>query len=126
MNLEPWSLIPDGDYIINGDAEVKLLMLKFGVPDLFDSIKSTDKAQQMFVAFDNHPTHWIIFYLWKNQPEYSPNHGVHKLAKGASANGLLFQALPKSAMTQADFAKHVQKEQDYKNSPVRFSQLPIF
>jgi len=94
-SLDVWNLDPEGSYFMEKDDVVSDLMRQLRVPKLFASVPK-DEPLQALVAFDNHPTHWIILRLWQNAQEYSPNHGIHKYVKNAEANGLLFEAVPKS------------------------------
>ena len=129
MNPESFDIYnpdPLSPYSITGDATVKKLMLLLGVPDIFKEAETITRPFRIFMPFDNHPTHWITINLWKNMPEYSPNHGIHRMVKDASANGLLFEALPKAEMTREEFEKYTEDERDYRNSRIRFSQFPIF
>lgn len=124
MKFDPWNLDPKALYSISNDTEVKLIMLQLGVPDLFDGVPIPPKPERRFVAFDNHPTHWIIISRWTGVSEYSPNHKVHSLAQNAEANGLLFVAEPKSETNKKAFLKSLQGETEYLNASVPLSQLP--
>lgn len=125
MTLDPWKLSSEGTYEIHGDAEVKLLMLKLGVPELFQGARGRPGPTIALTAFDNHPTHWIAFFLWAGLPEYSPNHGIHKVVGNASANGLLFTAQPKASTTKSDYLKRLRKHLADEKGVVPLSQFPF-
>lgn len=99
MNV--WKLNPNEVYQLEGDDTVRGLLKQLRIPNLFAGASEFD-AMQAFVAFDNHPTHWIIIHFWQGVPDYSPNHSIHKLVGHASPNGLLFNAEPKSSTSRAE------------------------
>ena len=107
MKIDPWALDSSSEFIIENDADVKLIMLQLGVPDLFADAAQSAGPSHLFVAFDNHPTHWLIVSLYMGVPDYSPNHNIHKLVGNASPNGLLFSAFAKEGMARAQFLKKV-------------------
>lgn len=123
MKLDPWALDAESEYLIENDSEVKLVMLKLGVPDIFADAAKASAPNHLIVAFDNHPTHWIIFSSYQGIPEYSPNHGIHKFADNASANGLLFSAISKKGMGRGRFIKKLSELAEGDKVPP-LSQLP--
>lgn len=123
MKLDPWSLDSNAEFFIENDPDVKLIMLQLGVADLFANAAQDAKPAHIFVAFDNHPTHWLILSLYKGIPDYSPNHSIHKLVRKASPNGLLFTAYSKQAMGKAQFLKKLRELSDGDSLPP-LSQLP--
>jgi len=98
MNV--WNLNPEDSYILQGDDVVRDLMKQLRIPNLFGQASEFD-AMHAFVAFDNHPTHWIVLHLWQKLADYSPNHVVQKLVHNPDPNGLLFEAVPKSTTTRS-------------------------
>lgn len=123
MKLDPWALDPNAEFFIENDPDVKLIMLQLGIADLFPKVSHDDKPAHIFVAFDNHPTHWLTLSLYKGIPDYSPNHSIHKLVRKASPNGLLFTAYSKEAMGKAPFLRKLRELSDNESSPP-LSQLP--
>ncbi|MBI5425747.1 MAG: hypothetical protein HZA32_16855 [Opitutae bacterium] len=123
MNV--WKLNPSDLYIFDGDDVVRGLMRQLGVTNLFARAKEFD-ALHAFVAFDNHPTHWIILHLWQGVPAYSPNHAVHQLVRHADPNGLLFEAAPKSSTSRAAMEERLISEalKMGAKTPFVFQQLP--
>lgn len=124
MKLNPWRLDPEAEYIIENDPEVKALMFQLGVPDLFAEANTAASPCHMFVAFDNHPTHWVVFSLYKGIPDYSPNHGIHKLVGNAAPNGLLFTAHSRSGMSGSQFLNKLRKLASDDSAPP-LSQFPV-
>lgn len=86
-------------YVLQGDDLVRDLMRQLRVPNLFARAAEYD-AMHAFVAFDNHPSHWIVLHLFQGGSSYSPNHVVHKFVADADPNGLLFEAIPKSSCSR--------------------------
>jgi hypothetical protein len=87
MSINPWKLDPKLPYHLSEDAEVDDIMAQLGVADLFDEVEDEEDVQA-FVAFDNHPTHWMVFSIWKGP--------------GApSGSSLLFEAIPKTTKRAA-------------------------
>lgn len=123
--IDVWALQSEKVYLFDNDPFVKCLLKQLGVPNLFAAATEFD-AMKAIVAFDNHPTHWIIIRLWKGAPEYSPNHSIHRLAKNPSANGLLFEAIPKTSESRAEMEIKLSKEcsEMAADSPFQFQQLP--
>ncbi|HVR37380.1 MAG TPA: hypothetical protein VMS21_16215 [Methylomirabilota bacterium] len=120
MNV--WELDKESIYILEGDQVVRDLLEQLRVPDLFAGV-GTDQ-HHVLVAFDNHPTHWIIFNHWQGLPDYSPNHAVHRLMRGADPNGLLFTAFPKSSTSQTQVERKL--KEFGADSEFQFSQfLPV-
>lgn len=123
MNIDPWSLETNAQFFIENDADVKLIMLQLGVPDLFAKAVQGEKPSHIFAAFDNHPTHWLLISLYSGIPDYSPNHTVHKLIRKASPNGLLFIASPKTTTNKEHFLKQLSELREGETLPP-LSQLP--
>src|SRR5688500_14824879 len=124
MNV--WKLNPDDVYILEGDDTVRGLLRQLRVPNLFAGATDFD-AMHAFVAFANHPTHWIIVHLWQGVPNYSPNHSIHKLVGNAIPNGLLFKAEPKSSTSRTEMEEKLISEA-LKMGAKRvfaFQQLPL-
>lgn len=124
--FDVWSLHPTHVYSLQGDDLVRHLMRQLRVPDLFASVASRGPLHA-FVAFDNHPTHWIVLHLWQGAPEYSPNHLINKLVKNPDPNGLLFEATPKATTDQLTMTNKLADEA--REMGVRdafsFQQLPL-
>lgn len=123
MKINPWALDAESEYLIENDADVKLLMLQLGVPDLFADAAKAGAPNHLLVAFDNHPTHWILLSSYQGVPEYSPNHGINKLVGNASPNGLLFSAFSKKGMRKDKFLRKLSELADGDKAPP-LSQLP--
>lgn len=123
MNV--WTLDSSKDYILENDEIVGDLMRQLRVPHLFDQMAEFDEIAAM-VAFDNHPTHWIILRLWKGAPAYSPNHGISRFVESADPNGLLFQAVPKSTESREQMETRLTSESLKMGSKdvFTFQQLP--
>ena len=85
-NLDVWKLDPAKPYFLQGDALVTGVILQLRVPNLFAPAIEHDQAHAL-VAFDNHPTHWVILHLWKGQGT-------------SDGDGLLFEAHPKSDLSR--------------------------
>lgn len=66
------------------------------------------------VVFEDHPTHWIRFQLWKGH-------------KDPSGNGLLFQADPKSSTSREKMDQTLKKiAAEMEVDHISYSQLPMF
>lgn len=124
MKLNPWALDAESEYLIENDADVKLLMLQLGVPDLFADATKAGAPNHLLVAFDNHPTHWIRLSSYQGIPEYSPNHGINKLVGNASPNGLLFSAFSKKGMGKDKFLRELSELVAGSEIPF-LSQFPV-
>jgi hypothetical protein len=110
-DFDVWKLDPAVDYeLIDEPAEKALKQL--GLPNLFAQEKEHDVARFM-IAFDNHPTHWLVFNFFKG-------------GKSASENGLAFSADPKLAVTREDMLLKLTKDAKEMGAktPVVFSQIP--
>jgi hypothetical protein len=112
LRVDVWRLDPSASYMLEGDSTVTALMRQLGVPNLFAAMIEHDEAKS-FVAFDNHPTHWIILRIWKGHSK-------------KSGNGLLFEAVPKVATSEPAMLSRLKSEAAEMESsgPVTFSQLP--
>jgi hypothetical protein len=66
------------------------------------------------VAFDNHPSHWLQFDLFKGR-------------NNPGENGLAFAAYPKAAVTRAEMTKKLREQgkQMEASGPIPFSQIPM-
>lgn len=106
-----WKLDASANYqLIDEPAEKALKQL--GLPNLFAHQKEHDVARFM-VAFDNHPTHWLVFNFFKG-------------GKTAAENGLAFSAIPKLSVTQEDMLLKLTIEGKKMNAavPIQFAQIP--
>ncbi len=65
------------------------------------------------VAFDNHPTHWLVFNFYKG-------------GKTAAENGLGFSAYSKVSVTRDDMLLKltIEKKKMGAKGPTAFSQIP--
>jgi hypothetical protein len=123
MNV--WKLSPNESYILQGDDVVLDLMKQLRVPNLFARATEYD-AMHAFVAFDNHPTHWIVLHLWQGAADYSPNHSIHQFVRAPDANGLLFEAVPKASLTRETMEDRLVSEALRMGAkiPFAFQKLP--
>jgi hypothetical protein len=123
--MNAWKLHPDHVYVLEGDETVRGLLKQLRVPNLFAGVSEFD-ALHAFVAFDNHPTHWIVVHLWQGVPDYSPNHSLNKLVKNPGPNGLLFEAEPKNLTSRAKMEEKMISEALKMGAkmPFVFQQLP--
>lgn len=106
-----WKLDPNATYNLV-DKPVELALRQIGMPNLFAQSAEHDIARFM-VAFDNHPTHWLIFNFFKG-------------GKNTEENGLAFLAYPKNSMSRDDVLLRLTVEAKKMESkhPIAFSQLP--
>jgi len=111
-NLDVWKLDPSKPYVLQGDALVSGLMTQLRVPNLFAQAVEHDQVHTL-VAFDNHPTHWVVLHLWKGHGE-------------PGGNGLLFEAQPKCDLPRAQMLRKLRDQagEMEANSEVKFSQIP--
>ena len=111
-DLDAWSLDPEKSYFIIEDPVVQKLLNQPGLPNLFAQAAEHDIAR-FCVAFDNHPTHWLVidYYKGGDRPEM---------------NGLGFRGYPKTEYSRKEMLAELQKEAaDMKaDCPTRFSQIP--
>lgn len=109
-NLDAWHLDKNEAYSITGDDVVQKLLNQLGIPNLFAAAQEHDKVRA-FVPFDNHPTHWLVFHLFK----------------GTKDDGLLFEAHPKSSTTREEMLTNLSSaETDMEpGQELVFSQLPV-
>lgn len=111
--INVWDLHANKDYMLEGDELVSDLARQLGVPNLFPQASEHDHAH-FIVAFEDHPTHWILIHLWKGH-------------KDPSGNGLFFQADPKSSTSREQMdqtLKRIAAEMEVEHIP--YSQLPMF
>lgn len=111
-NLKVWNLNSADPYVLTEDHVIQGLLDQLGVPNLFAQGAEHDKVQ-MIVAFDNHPTHWLIFSFYK---------GVQR----EGGNGLLFQAQPKETVSREEVLAELKARTTKAGSEreVKFSQIP--
>jgi hypothetical protein len=106
-----WKLNPTADYeLIDEPAEKALKQL--GIPNLFAHEKEHDIVRLM-VAFDNHPTHWLMFNFFKGSDT-------------PAGDGLAFSATPKLSVSREEMLLRLTiegKKMDAKG-PFKFSQIP--
>ncbi|HVT73805.1 MAG TPA: hypothetical protein VHD61_11760 [Lacunisphaera sp.] len=106
-----WKLDPEVDYTIT-DAPVEKALKDLGIPNLFAQEKEHD-AVRITVAFDNHPTHWLVFNFFKgsNMPD---------------GDGLSMYGYSKSHVSRREMEQNLKKlgEEMQSASPIRFSQIP--
>lgn len=112
-DLDVWSLNPKDLFTITDDNVVKALLSQLGLPNLYAQASEHDEAR-FLIAFDNHPTHWIVVDLFKgsNRPD---------------GDGLSFRAYPKASTTRDEVRRRMQRELKEMESkePFEFSQIPI-
>ena len=123
MIINPWNLNSEAYYTLDGDVDVKLILIQLGIADLIKMLNET-KEEHVFIAFGNHPTHWITVHQWKGLPEYSPNHGLRKISPNASANGLLLTASSKAKMSRGQFFAELKGESKNDSPPIVLHDLP--
>lgn len=123
--IDVWHLNPELVYMFDQDRVVGGLMKQLNVPNLF-ARASEFNAMKALVAFDNHPTHWIILRLWQGVPAYSPNHSIHKFVRNPEPNGSLFEAVPKATTSRTKMEIKLTEECRAMEaaSPFAFQQLP--
>ncbi|BET67218.1 hypothetical protein ASA1KI_21360 [Opitutales bacterium ASA1] len=123
MNV--WKLFPEETYVLQGDDVVRDLMKQLRVPNLF-ARASEYEGMHAFVAFENHPTHWIVLHLWQGAANYSPNHSIHQFVEAPEANGLLFEAVPKASVTRKTMEDRLVSEALRMGAkiPFSFQRLP--
>lgn len=111
-DVNAWNLDPAASYVLTNDDVVQKLMNQLGVPNLFAGLAEHDQVHS-FVAFENHPTHWLTLHLWKGSDR-------------KDGNGLLFSATPKSSKSRAEVLAKLEAEAKEMGAPtpVSFSQLP--
>jgi hypothetical protein len=110
-NFNVWQLDANDFYeLVDGPAEKALKQL--GVPNLFAREKEHDEVRLM-IAFDNHPTHWLVFNFFKGSSK-------------ADGDGLQFSALPKNAINRDEmlFRLTIEAKKMEAKGPISFSQLP--
>ena len=106
-----WNLDSEKSYYLVDDKIVAEIMEQLGVSKCFAHTSEHDKIHS-FMAFEDHPTHWITLHLWKGLQD-------------VSANGLAFEAQPKSTLSRSQMLKKIKAEAlDIKGNEAVFSQLP--
>jgi hypothetical protein len=94
------------------DEPVEKALHDLGIPNLFAHAAEHDVVR-FLVAFDNHPTHWLVFNLFKG-------------GKTASENGLALSAYPKVSTTREDMLLKlaIESKKMGNGRPIEFSQIP--
>lgn len=113
--LDIWQLDPLASYYLTDDTVVAGLMKQLGVPNLFAPINAEHDLVHSMVAFEDHPSHWIVLHIWKGLP-------------AAKDNGLLLEAFPKASTSRQDMLAKLEiqaREIHNGDEPVKFSQLPV-
>lgn len=106
-----WKLNPKIDYNLV-DAPVELALKDLGLPNLFAHGQEHDVVR-LTVAFDNHPTHWLVFNFFKGSGK-------------PGGDGLSMYAYAKSSVSRGAMVKKLQaiaKEMEAEG-PISFSQIP--
>jgi len=113
-DLHALSLSLEDTFFITDDAIVQKLLTQLGLPNLFAHAKEHDKIH-FSVAFDNHPTHWIL-------ADYFKGFG------GAEDDGLSFSAYPKAFVSREQMLEKLkaQAQMMEASGPIEFSQIPLF
>ena len=106
-----WKLDPNVNYAVI-DEPVEKALRELGIPNLFARAAEHDVARIM-IAFDNHPTHWLVFNFWKG-------------GKTASENGLGLSADSKTSTTREDMLLKltIEGKKMQSKEPIVFSQIP--
>jgi hypothetical protein len=112
-DLNVWVLDEKSVYAITDDKIVEKLLSQLGLPNLFAQAVEHDEVR-LSVAFDNHPTHWLVFDYFKG-------------GDAPEKNGLSFNAYPKVSTPRAQMLDQLQAmaKQMSANKPFTFSQIPI-
>jgi hypothetical protein len=112
--LDARSLTPNDSFFITDDRIVQELLSQLGLPNLFAQAAEHDHVR-FHVAFDNHPTHWIVtdFYKGSDAP---------------GGNGFSFRAYPKISTSREQMREQLEAElKDMEASgPLNFSQIPLY
>jgi hypothetical protein len=111
-DLNVWKLNPKVDYNLV-DAPVEKAMVDLGIPNLFAHGQEHD-AVRITAAFDNHPTHWLVFNFFKGSGK-------------PGGDGVSMYAYSKSSVTRSEMVKKLQaiaKEMEAER-PIPFSQIPV-
>jgi hypothetical protein len=111
-NIDVWALDAKKTYSLVDDNVVQPLLVQLGLPNLFAQAKEHDKAK-FLIAFDNHPTHWLVVSLFKGSDR-------------PDGDGLLFEAIPKATVSRKEMGKNLLKvvKEMGADGPAKFSQLP--
>lgn len=100
-------LDPIASYHLVGHALVNWLLEQLSVPDLFaDAAHAT--YYDVTVAFDNHPTHWLVFDMFKDVED--------------EHDTLTFRAYPKTSYTRKTMRMELETERH--GAKISFRQLP--
>lgn len=107
-----WNLNPTARYTVHEDTIVEEIMHQLGVPNLFATAKEHDELRIM-IAFDNHPTHWIVLNFYKG-------------STSKEGDGLSFDAYPKSSVPLRTMLSTLETETKKMRAkgPFEFSQIP--
>ena len=112
QNLNIWKLNKADMYQLVGDEIVQKLLTQLGIPNLFATASEHDSVS-MTVAFDNHPSHWLLFTLFKGSTR-------------PDGDGLSFSAYPKASISKKVMETRLQviAKQLEASGPIQFSQIP--
>jgi hypothetical protein len=110
-NFDIWKLNPNVDYNLV-DEPVKQALSQLGLPNLFAHAQEHE-AIRLTVAFDNHPSHWLVFNFFKgsNNPD---------------GDGLSLYGFAKATFGRKQIEKkliQIAREMESKD-PIKFSQIP--
>ena len=110
-DFDIWKLDPSVDYNLVDEPVVKALA-QLGIPNLFARAQEHD-AVRMTVAFEDHPTHWLVFNFFKGSDKPDGN--------GLSLLGYSKKSVGRKQMTKKleQFAKEMEATE-----PITFSQIP--
>jgi len=111
-DLNVWHLDKEKLYQIDDDNVVKKLLGQLGVPNLFAHAAEHDQTR-LLIAFDNHPTHWLVIDLFKGSDR-------------KDGDGLLFRAYPKMDTSRKQMLDRLAEEgkEMETNREIKFSQIP--
>lgn len=113
-SLDVLSLAPEKQYFVTDDNAVSKIMAQLELSHLFAPAANYDIVR-FAIFFDNHPTHWLQFDLYKG-------------SNRKEGDGLAFAAYPKASVSRAQMLKTMAKtakEMDV-TEELRFSQIPMF
>ena len=110
-DFDIWNLDSAMDYNL-ADEPVEKALVQLGLPNLFAHAKEHDKVR-FTVAFDNHPTHWLVFNLFKG-------------SENPDGNGVSLYAYSKTSIGRKQMTKKLDliAVEMEANGPLKFSQIP--
>jgi hypothetical protein len=110
-DLDVWHLENQSDYVISDEAAVRKILKQLGIPNLFAQAEEHDQIR-FLVAFEDHPTHWLVFNLFKGS-------GIQ------GGDGLAFLAYPKKSVSRNQMVEKLREEAKNMGSKdsIKFSQL---